>query len=66
MKTLPPKTVYRLLGTRSIPGTNVELQKLFWRISELAEMNGEDWIVQNRERLLHEWEFAVQSGLLFS
>ncbi len=66
MKTLPPETVYRLLGTRSIPGTDVELQKLFLRISELAEMNGEDWIVQNRERLLREWEFAVQSGLLFS
>ena len=66
MKALPPETVYRLLGTRRIPGNDVELQKLFLRISELAEMNGEEWIVQNRERLLSEWEFAVQSGLLFS
>jgi hypothetical protein len=64
MKTLSPETVYQLLGTCKIPGTNAELQKLFLRISELAERNGEEWISENRERLLREWEFALQSGLL--
>ena len=66
MKTLPQETFYWLLGTRRIPGTDLDLQKLFLRISELVEMNGEEWIVQNRERLLREWEVAVQSGLLLS
>ena len=65
MKTLTPETIYRLLGTRTVAGSDAELQKLFLRISELAAMNGEEWIVQNRERLLREWEFAVQNGLLW-
>ena len=66
MKTLPQETVYDLLGTRSIPGTPEELRKLCLRIGELVDMNGEDWVIENRDRLLREWTFAVRQGLLES
>jgi len=66
MKTLPRETVYHLLGTRNIPGTAEEVQKLSIRISELVEMNGQDWVIENRDRLLQEWVFAVRKGLVGS
>ena len=63
MKTLPQETVYHLLGTRNVLGTAEEVQKLSIRISELVELNGQDWVIENRDRLLQEWEFAVRRGL---
>jgi hypothetical protein len=64
MKSLPLETLYHLLGTRQIPGTQEELRKLCLRIGELVDMNGESWVVENRNRLLREWVFAVQQGLV--
>ena len=64
MKSLPPETLYHLLGTTQIPGSPDELRKLCLRIGELVDMNGEDWVVENRNRLLREWVFAVRQGLV--
>ena len=66
MKTLSQETVYDLLGTQSIPGTQQELHKLCLRIGELVDMNGENWVIENRDRLLREWTFAVRQGLVKS
>ena len=47
--------VYTLMGTRKIPGTPQELDMLCIRIRELKEANGEQWVKENRRRLLQEW-----------
>ena len=47
--------VYTLMETREIPGTPKELEILCIRIRELREKNGENWIKENRSRLLQEW-----------
>ena len=52
--------LYDLLGTRNVPGTSENLKILCTRIDELLELNGEDWIRQNREKLLSEWEYALR------
>ncbi len=52
--------LYDLLGTRNVPGTPENLKILCTRIDELLELNGEDWIRQNREKLLSEWKYALR------
>ena len=52
--------LYDLLGTRDIPGSPEELKILCTRIKELLEMNGEEWIRENRRNLLSEWEYALR------
>lgn len=47
--------VYTLMGTREIPGSPKELDILCTRIRELKTMNGEEWVKENRSRLLKEW-----------
>ncbi len=47
--------VYTVMGTREIPGTPKELSILCIRIQELKKTNGEEWVKENRNRLLHEW-----------
>ncbi len=41
-----------LLGTRNLPGSDKELKKLCTRIRELVELNGKDWVMENRQKLL--------------
>lgn len=48
-----------LLGTRDIPGTAAQQEILRTRIGELARANGEAWIADHREELLHEWACIV-------
>ena len=55
--------LFDLLGTRDIPGTPDELKILWIRIRELGELNGEEWIRRNSQRLLSEWEYARCLGL---
>ncbi len=50
--------LYDRLGTRDIPGTESELNILAQRIKELARLNGEAWILENRENLLKQWEWT--------
>ena len=64
MKELSLDNVFDLLNTREIPGSADELKKLCIRIRELVELNGEDWVVENRQKLLDEWEYIVRQGLM--
>ncbi len=34
------------------------------RIGELVELNGEDWVKESRQRLLDEWEYIVNQGII--
>jgi hypothetical protein len=64
MKTLPLDTVFKLLGTQNIPGSPKELEILCIRISELVELNSEDWIRENRQKLIDEWYYIVRQGII--
>jgi hypothetical protein len=64
MKTLNLKKVYTLLGTRDIPGSEKELKILCTRITELVEINGEQWVEKNRQKLLDEWIYIVRQAVI--
>ena len=64
MEELSLESVFDLLNTREIPGSAGELKKLCIRIRELVELNGEDWVVENRQKLLDEWSYIVREGLM--
>lgn len=64
MKLLSLETVFKLLGTQNIPGSLRELEILCIRISELVELNGEDWIRQNRQPLIDEWYYIIRQGII--
>ena len=64
MEELSLERVFELLHTREIAGSAGELKKLCIRIRELVELNGEDWVVENRQKLLDEWSYIVRAGLM--
>ena len=64
MKLLTLEIVFKLLGTQNIPGSPQELEILCVRVSELAELNGEDWIRQNRQKLIDEWYYIIRQGII--
>jgi hypothetical protein len=64
MKPLPLEIVFKLLGTQNIPGSPRELKILCIRISELVELNGEDWIRENRQKLIDEWYYIIRQGII--
>ena len=64
MKTLNLKKVYTLLGTRDIPGSEKELKILCTRITELVQLNGEEWVEENRQKLLDEWIYIVRQAII--
>ena len=64
MNELSLDDVFDILNTRKIPGSDDELKKLCIRIRELVELNGKDWVVENRQKLLDEWEYIVSQGLM--
>jgi hypothetical protein len=55
-----------LLGTQDLPGSETEVNILCVRIRELVEMNGEDWVRQNRKKLLDEWRYIIQQKIITS
>ncbi len=55
MAEISPEKVRDILGTQEIPGSQNELKILCIRIRELVDMNGEDWVRANRQKLLNEW-----------
>ena len=63
MGKLSQKKLFDLLGSRDIPGTPEELKLLAVRIRELIELNGEQWVRENSQRLLSEWAYALRLGL---
>ena len=64
MTTLSRQKLFNLLGTRAIPGCEKELKILCIRIGELVELNGENWVEENRQKLLEEWEIIVNKGVI--
>jgi hypothetical protein len=65
MKSLSLQTMFKLLGTQNIPGSTQELEILCIRISELVELNGEEWIRENRQKLIDEWYYIVRRGIIY-
>ena len=53
-----------LLGTQKLQGSEKELKILRVRIGELIDMNGEDWVWQNRVKLLDEWDYIVRKKII--
>ena len=53
-----------LLGKQHIRGSDKEQKILCIRIRELVEMNGEDWVKQNRTKLLEEWNYIVKQKII--
>jgi hypothetical protein len=64
MKELSLEKVFSLLGKSEISGSDKELEKLCIRIRELVESNGEDWVKENRQKLVFEWEYIVRQGII--
>jgi len=64
MNELSLDNLFDLLNTQQIPGSAEQLKKLCIRIGELVELNGKDWVVENRQKLLDEWEYIVRRGLM--
>jgi hypothetical protein len=64
MKELSLEKVFDLLGKSEISGSDKELEKLCIRIRELVESNGEDWVKENRQKLVFEWEYIVRQGII--
>jgi hypothetical protein len=52
------------LGTQNIPGSPRELEVLSIRITELVLINGEQWIRDNRQKLIDEWYYIVRQGII--
>ena len=64
MKTLNLKKVVTLLDTRDIPGSEKEMKILCTRITELVQLNGEQWVEKNRQKLLDEWIYIVRQTVI--
>jgi hypothetical protein len=64
MNELSLDDVLDLLNSRELPGSADELKKLCIRIRELVELNGKDWVMENRQKLLDDWECIVRQGLM--
>ena len=55
MKPMSLESVLDLLDTDRLPGTPGQVDRFCIRIRELAAMNGDDWVRQNRAKLLDQW-----------
>lgn len=64
MADLSLKKVFSLLDTQHIKGSDKELKMLCIRISELVDLNGEDWVKESRQILRDEWEYIVSQGII--
>jgi hypothetical protein len=64
MAEISPEKVREILGTQEIPGSQNELKLLCIRIQELVDMNGEDWVRRNRQKLLKEWDYIIQQKII--
>ena len=64
MAELSLEKVRDLLGKQEIPGSENELKILCARIRALVEMNGEDWVRQNSQKLLKEWDYIIRNKII--
>jgi hypothetical protein len=58
------ETMAALLGRNDLPGTPEELAVLGARLEDLIRLNGEQWVLDNRRKLLSEWEFIVARRII--
>jgi hypothetical protein len=65
MKPLTLEIVFKLLGTQNIPGSPKELEILCIRITELVQLNGQNWIRENRQKLIDEWYYIIRQGIIY-
>ena len=56
--------VMAILGIERMEGSPAELDVLCTRIGDLVRLNGEDWVKENRERLLREWDTILAMKLI--
>ena len=64
MADLSLEKVNDLLGNQEIPGSENELKMLCVRIRELVQMNGEEWVRQNSQKLLDEWDYIIRNKMI--
>jgi hypothetical protein len=64
MRPLSRQKLLELLGTSEIPGTDEQIQIFCVRLGELLEMNGERWIRHHQVKLLDEWRYIIEQGIL--
>ena len=64
MADLSLEKVSDLLGNQQIPGSENELKMLCVRIRELVEINGEDWVRENSQKLLDEWDYIIRNKMI--
>jgi hypothetical protein len=58
------ETLKTLLGGEALPGTPEELTILATRIEELMRLNGREWIIRHRRKLVREWAYIIEQSLL--
>ena len=61
---MPIEPLAALLGEEDLPGTPEELAVLGTRIEELLRLNGREWVIRNRQKLLREWAFIVDRAMI--
>jgi hypothetical protein len=54
--------VKELLGVTDLPGDPREIEEMLQATDELIQQHGEQWIRDNRSRLVWEWEWMLGSG----
>jgi hypothetical protein len=59
MKPLTELQLKEILGAHDIVGTPEQIKHFSIRITELMNLNGEQWIRNNAQRLLAQWYCAV-------
>ena len=62
MRHLNVEDIGRLLGMQP-PGTPIELSALCHWMNKLVKRHGSEWVSQNREQILAEWEFILDFKL---
>ncbi|MFO7706936.1 MAG: hypothetical protein R6V84_02100 [Desulfobacterales bacterium] len=60
MAAISLETLFDLLGTTDIPGSEAERKALCTRIGELMDLNGAAWIRENRGVLIEQWQSVVE------
>ena len=63
MESLTDLQLKEILGTHKIAGTPEQVKVLSVRVAELMNLNGEQWVRNNAQRLLAQWQYALGQTL---
>jgi len=58
------ETIAALLDQEDLPGSPEELAILGTRIEELIRLNGEQWVINHRRKLIEEWAFIIERSVI--